>query len=134
MVKQSKLILVCLLVTAFLSACKTSQDEQINITGDVWYRERMALPANAMLTIQLQDVSKADAPAEVIAKQQIKGVRTPMPFSFVISREQLKATHTYTVSGKITLNDQLLFINTQAYRIDLNTNKPISVLMNRVMR
>ena len=36
--------------------------EEVAITGEVSYRERMALPPNAVLTVRLLDVSLADAP------------------------------------------------------------------------
>ncbi len=41
------------------------------ITGSVSYRERMALTPTATLNLQLQDVSLADAAAEIIAERTI---------------------------------------------------------------
>src|SRR6516225_3433270 len=51
------------------------------ISGNVAYRERIALPENAVLIVQLQDVSFADAPAKVIAEQKITfaGRQVPLP-------------------------------------------------------
>jgi len=41
------------------------------VTGTVTYRERIALPPTAVITGQLVDVSRADAPAVVIGEQVI---------------------------------------------------------------
>ena len=36
------------------------------ISGEVWYRERIALPPGAEVIVTLEDQSRADAPATVI--------------------------------------------------------------------
>jgi putative lipoprotein len=41
------------------------------IQGTATYRERMALPAGAAFEATLEDVSRADAPAETIARQRV---------------------------------------------------------------
>ena len=52
------------------------------VSGTVFYRERMALPPGAALTVQLADVSKADAPADVIATEtKMLTTQVPVPFS-----------------------------------------------------
>ncbi|MGE5211255.1 MAG: META domain-containing protein, partial [Acidobacteriota bacterium] len=38
----------------------------------VFYRERIAMPPNATLTVTLTDVSRADAPAETVATRRIE--------------------------------------------------------------
>ena len=45
--------------------------EEVAVTGEVSYRERIALPPNAALTVRLLDVSLADAPETVVAEQTI---------------------------------------------------------------
>lgn len=40
-----------------------------HIQGNVTYRERIALPDDAKVTVTLEDVSLADAPAEVLSRQ-----------------------------------------------------------------
>jgi putative lipoprotein len=46
--------------------------EEIAVTGEVSYRERIALPPNAVLTVRLLDVSMADAPETVVGEQKIE--------------------------------------------------------------
>src|SRR5258708_34753519 len=47
-------------------------DQHGVVTGTVTYRQRIALPRQAVVQVQLLDVSKADAPAIVIAEQTIE--------------------------------------------------------------
>ena len=48
------------------------------------YRERIALPPNAVLSVQLADVSLADAPAAILGEQKIDPAGQ-VPIKFEIS-------------------------------------------------
>ena len=50
------------------------------VTGSVTYRERIALPPTAVVQVRLVDVSRADAPAVLIAEQVIRHRRTTGSF------------------------------------------------------
>ncbi|HEX5632928.1 MAG TPA: YbaY family lipoprotein, partial [Gemmatimonadales bacterium] len=51
------------------------------LTGSVTYRERMALPAGAVVRVELRDVSRADASAALVASQEIRPTsQVPIPF------------------------------------------------------
>jgi len=89
------------------------------VSGTVAYRERIAMPENAVLTMQLQDVSLADAPAKVIAEQKFTfaGHQVPLPFELHYDAAKIDPQHTYTLSARITVSEQLMFMNTTAYRV-----------------
>lgn len=70
-----------------LTACATP-NASVEIQGEVWFKERIALPPQAVLSVQIQDVSKMDAPAVVLAAFERDDVTTPAPFGFVIPRDQ----------------------------------------------
>src|SRR5690606_28033950 len=64
-----------------------AQDEELGmptgvLTGTVTYLQRVALPPGSVIEVRLQDVSRADAAAEVIASQTITtaGENVPIPF------------------------------------------------------
>ena len=62
-----------------LASCGTSAA----VTGTVTYRERIALPPEGVVvTIKVEDVSRADAPAVTIGEQIIEnpGHQVPIPF------------------------------------------------------
>jgi putative lipoprotein len=59
------------LVVGVLAVPEVTKAGEKTIAGEVTYRERIALPLDAVLVVELADVSLADAPATVIAKRRI---------------------------------------------------------------
>ncbi|MGT2468207.1 YbaY family lipoprotein [Mesorhizobium atlanticum] len=59
------------LVVGVLAVPQVTKAGEKTITGEVIYRERIALPPDAVLVIELADVSVAGAPATVIAKRRV---------------------------------------------------------------
>lgn len=60
------------LVVGILAAPAFSAAAERAVEGEASYRERIALPEDAVLTVQLADVSLADAPAAVIAERKVE--------------------------------------------------------------
>lgn len=68
-------------LTALLGACQSIQPAaKTSLDGEVFYLQRIALPPDATLSVSLQDVSLADAPATVLDEQKgpIKGQVPPL--------------------------------------------------------
>ncbi|MBW8182401.1 YbaY family lipoprotein [Shewanella nanhaiensis] len=126
-----RLMMLGIISAGVLSGCATP-NAGVEIQGEIWFKERIALPQEAVLTVQIKDVSLMDAPAVVIAEIERDNVTTPAPFQFVINRDQFEQGHTYAVGANISLNGKLMFINTQAYQIDLGSSEPMSVLVQKV--
>jgi putative lipoprotein len=83
------------------------------ITGTVTYRNRSALPPNAVLEVSLQDVSRADAPAPALVVQRIEAGGQQPPFAYELPYDpaQIDPRMTYSVSARITVGNELLFIS-----------------------
>ena len=98
------------------------------VSGTVAYRERIAMPENALLTVQLQDVSLADAPAVILAEQKITfaGKQVPLAFELNYDPAKIDPKHTYTVSARIVVNGDVKFLNTSAYRV-ITQGNPVKV-------
>ena len=89
------------------------------LTGSVTYRNGASLPAGTALTVELRDVSRADAPSELIARQVIPHPGPP-PVSFRLDyrRAAIDPRNTYSVSARVeTAAGKLLFINDTAYLV-----------------
>ncbi|MEP4486403.1 MAG: YbaY family lipoprotein [Halioglobus sp.] len=101
------------------------------IKGMVVYRERMLLPPDAQIEIQLQDVSRADALATVMAVVTMAADGAP-PYPFVIEYDtsQIDARMRYALRATIHSNDRLMFTNTDY--IDPFSESPVEVLVRRV--
>jgi uncharacterized lipoprotein YbaY len=83
------------------------------LTGTVTYLQRIALPPNAIVEVQLADVSLADAAATVIVSQTIetKGMQVPIPYELNYDPAQIDPRMTYAVSARITVDDKLAWIS-----------------------
>jgi len=103
------------------------------VKGTAAYRERMALPADAVLEVALEDASKADAPAEVIARVRKEHPGSP-PIAFEITYDPAKIDprHAYSVWARITVGDQLMFTTMQNYPVLTQGNSnEVTVLLQR---
>jgi len=122
------------LMATLLAACAHAPDNvRGSLDGEVFYLQRMALPPTATLTVSLQDVSLADAPAQTLAKQSgpIQG-QVPMPFHLTYDQKQVQQGHTYAVSARIEVDGKLLMLSTERYSVDLTLEEkpPVRIRLN----
>jgi uncharacterized lipoprotein YbaY/heat shock protein HslJ len=89
------------------------------VTGEVLYRERVALPPTAIVEVRLEDVSRADAPAVVIAEQIIRPAGKGPPYAFELPYDPatVGVGLSYSVRAEIRDGDKLLFTTTQRYPV-----------------
>lgn len=73
------------------------------LEGVAVYRQRIALPPDAVLIVTIQDVSLADAPAATIAQARIptRGRQVPLPYAVEYDPSRIVAGRRYTVRGRI---------------------------------
>lgn len=78
--------------------------ETLTVTGDLTYLQRIALEPDSTATVVLEDISRADASATVVAEQVIDlgDEQVPIPFELVADRSELDDRFTYSVRGTIT--------------------------------
>ncbi|MDU9034082.1 YbaY family lipoprotein [Pseudomonas corrugata] len=115
-----------LVVAALLGACSSAPLASKNhLDGEVFYLQRIALPPSATLSVSLQDISLADAPAVVLDQQSgpVKG-QVPLPFHLSYDPSQVKPGHRYAVSARIEADGQLMFISTEQHTVQLDGKDP----------
>jgi len=90
-----------------------SSDKAV-VSGSVFYRERMALPPDAVITVKLVDVSRQDAPATVLAEQVIEPeASVPVEFALEYDPAAIDDRMSYAVQARIESGGELMFINTE---------------------
>lgn len=89
----------------------------LTLTGEVFYLERIALPPNAKLLIQVVDASRADAPAITIAEKTLSAKSGKTPFELKVDAKNLEARYRYLFQARITVDGQLWFINDTAFPV-----------------
>jgi putative lipoprotein len=103
-----------------LGGCGGSTEEdsgESTVTGTVTYRERIALPDDTIVTVQIRDTSLADSIDVTIGEQVIEtgGQQVPIPYEVPYDADEIVENHTYTMRARITDADgNLLFTNDTA--------------------
>ncbi len=133
-----------------LAGCQSSQPQQAasdtqaqasikqmkEITGQVAYRERIALPPNAVLEVKLEDVSLADAKATVLSEVTIatEGKQVPLEFTLPYNSADIIENHRYALRIKLMANDKLLFINDTQVAVvnDVEQTHNVNVMLKKV--
>jgi copper homeostasis protein (lipoprotein) len=110
---MKRLLILC--AALLLAGCAT---RTATVTGSASYRERMALLPGAVFEATLEDVSKADAPAEVLGRAQIEDPGNP-PFDFAIPYDpkQILTDHSYAVRARILSGSEVLFTTDASYPV-----------------
>ena len=109
----------CMLAASLLGIAMTASGQgPLSLSGTATYRERMALPPDAVFEATLEDVSRADSVSRVIGGTRIERPGNP-PFHFTISYDpaQILPAHTYAVRARVTEGGRLLFTTDQQYQV-----------------
>jgi putative lipoprotein len=110
-----------------------SAAEGSQIKGTASYRERMALPGVAVFKATLEDVTRADARAEVVGQTRVEHPGNP-PIAFAIPYDPAKIQpgHRYAVRGRILVEGKLLFTTDKQYPVlESRENNEVALLLRR---
>jgi copper homeostasis protein (lipoprotein) len=100
------------------------------LQGTATYRERIALPEDAVFEAELQDISRADAPAAVLGSSELDPAGRP-PFRFEIAYDDaaVQLGRRYTVRASIKHQERLLFTTGRIYPVLDGRNTPLQLLL-----
>ncbi|AGT11144.1 YbaY family lipoprotein [Paracoccus aminophilus] len=115
-----------------LAACEAPAAKTETVSGSVIYRERMALPPGAEVSVQLVDVSRADAPSITLAETTIQP-KSQVPIPYVLSYDpaRIESGHSYALQARISDQGKLLFINTTHHPYVPGEAKQADILVER---
>ncbi|MER9583846.1 YbaY family lipoprotein [Mesorhizobium sp. M0276] len=121
------------LVVGMLAVPEPSVAAGKSVRGEVIYRERIALPPSAMLSVQLADVSRAGAPATIVAEQKVRPAgQVPISFEIKFDPSVIRPQMTYALQARITADDKLLFISDVRHQVDPLTDVPQTIMLKMV--
>lgn len=137
--RVSLLVLIAAVLSLFGCASASADEggalpDTLTLTGSVVYRERMALPPDAVVTVTLEDISRADAPAITLGQTSFpaNGRQVPIPFTLVYPGSAVQPGAVYAARARVTVGDQLWFTTTSNNPVDAQNPAPIELMMNRV--
>jgi putative lipoprotein len=121
------------LVVGMLAVPEMSVAAEKTLKGEVMYRERIALPPNAVLSVQLADVSLADAPAAIVGERKVAPAgQVPIKFEISFDPTVIRPNMTYALQARITADDKLLFITDTRYQVDPLSDAPQTIVLKMV--
>lgn len=134
MTKSFRFIVVAIAVIMAIFASAPTNAAGIEIAGEVTYRERIALPPEAVLKIELVDVSLSGSPARIGADAVIDGPgQVPLQFILSFDSDVLIDGHKYALVASISAGEHLWFENATPYALDpLAPVSPVLVIVNFV--
>ena len=121
------LVLCCLAASPALAA-------KIDLAGQVTYRERIALPENSILGIELVDETVPAAPPRVAVKGAIGPGQVPLSFDLKFEDSLILPNHDYALIATISAGGRLMFRNFEPYAVTPLTPPadPILIVTNLV--
>lgn len=121
------------LVVGMLAVPEMSSAAEKTLKGEVMYRERIALPPNAVLSVQLADVSLADAPAAIIGERKVAPAgQVPIRFEISFDPQVIRPNMTYALQARITVDDRLMFISDTRHQVDPLSDAPQTIMLKMV--
>jgi len=106
------------------------------VTGEIVYKQKIALPDDAVVCVQIQNISLADAPAQVIGEQTYvtEGQQVPLPFAVPYDPADIEENMMYGLSIRIEAADgTLLFINDTSIPVITNGNPTSGIVAEVIM-
>ena len=101
-----------------LSAAMAGPAMAQSIHGTATYRERIALPPTAAFEATLEDVSRADAPAGVLARTRLSPAgNPPIRFEIPVDLARISPDRRYAVRARIVDGDRLVFTSDASYPV-----------------
>ena len=112
--RLSGLSVAVLISILLLAGCATTA----TVKGTIITQNQVELPSGAMVSVQLQDTSRADAPAIVLGEQIIQSPEQ-FPISFEVEYDPAKIDERNVYSMRVRIEDEgkLIFINTTSHYV-----------------
>ena len=134
------------LSAVLLVACGASEDEtggsdvveskprMASIKGTLTYMETIPLAPESMIKVELLDVSKADAPAEVVAETVfLMPGKPPLPFVLEYDANKIEPGHRYSLRANVMEQTRLMFVSDRTYPVlEGREQPPVDILLKHV--
>ena len=93
----------------------------VSVSGRVFFRERLALPASAVIRVELRDTSRADAPAQTLVTQTIPATQgPPFAFSLMAPKAAIDPRASLSVFAEIRDGQRLMFTTDTRHPVALD--------------
>lgn len=115
---------------ALLLTLSTAWAETLTLSGEVTYRERIALPENGTLRLSLVDLTAPNEPRVQAEGAIASPGQVPLTFNLNFENSVIAAGQSYGLRAEIVSGGQVWFRNETPLAIDLAAPTGISILVN----
>ncbi|MBO9587210.1 META domain-containing protein [Devosia sp.] len=118
------------LVLSLMLLVGAASAEDLTLTGDVFYRERMALPPGATLHVGLVALPNGQ-PIVGAGAAVPAGGQVPLQFSLAVRSDVAKSSGAFGLIAEIRVGGAAMWRNDIAVPVDLSAPAPVSILVTR---
>jgi len=116
-----------------VSPAGAGEGGMVTVSGEVYYRQRIALPPTAELYVAVEDVSRMDVAAVIMAESRIVPAgQVPIPFELRVDASRVDSRYTYAIRARIEDRGRLLWINTEHIPLRLDGSDELRVRVDQV--
>lgn len=107
-----------LLALAMAGCATLPETAHATVRGRINYGEGMTLPPQAVIDIELTDVSQGGMPSKVVARVRMSAEEDgPIPFELSVPSARIDQQRTYALSARISFGGKTLYVNTTQMRV-----------------
>lgn len=105
-----------------------------SVSGTVNIRQRIALPANAVLTVTVSDASISDAPSKVISQHvaRTEGKQAPFAFSLPYNPADIQPAARILLSAAITIDNRVVMVTETVASVVTNGVNHVDLVLTPV--
>ncbi len=138
MISRHAGLLTPILLTAAACASLTPESMPVgpeHVTGTITYRERIALPPNAVVQVKLLEISRPDTPAATVAQQIIANPgEVPIAFDLTYGPAAIDSRNIYGIQVRITVEGELQWTNDTSHAVITHGNPSWAEIVLRQVR
>ena len=131
---RTAIIAVIIAIVSLSVSATANGDDILTLSGSVVSSEPVTFPDGAILTVTLEDVSRADAPAVTLAQSTIPvgGRSTPIAFTLDYPAAAVTPRAVYAARARVNAGDQLLFTTTEHNAVNALSPSPVELMLSAV--
>lgn len=138
-ITSRRAVFATLVSAALLAACaqpgKMPAPQANAIVGTVDLADRVAVPPQSTLIVELHEIAQPSAPARVVGQTaiQIETLKPPYKFMLPTNAAPINNEAEYRVSARVTLGNQTTYASDAAYPVlTRGTGKTANLMLVRV--
>lgn len=87
------------------------------VSGNAFYRERMMLPPDAQLRVELVELQHDGRPGRMVARESLPIRTSPTPYRLAVDPAQIDPRRRYAIRGRVVYGGRVQLVNANLYPV-----------------